>query len=82
MSYTLIFEPPVAEAVADLPEEPHDLFVMACVDLVFDPYGRGVVHERRGPVTALSHALGGMGLILYQVDEEAQSVTISEVFVM
>lgn len=80
--YALIFEPPVAEAVADLPEEAHDLYVLACVDLVFDPYGRGVVHERRGPVTALSHALGGMGLILYEVDEEARTVTIGQVFVM
>lgn len=71
-NYNLVISENAAATLAVLPDEPHELFTLACLyDLPRDPYGLGMVDERLGPVTTLTHALGGMGYIVYEVDEEA-----------
>ena len=77
MSYKLAIDRPAADALAAMPEDPHDLFVMACVDLIDDPYTHGVVDRQDGPLVTLTLAIGGMGFIVYDVDETASTVTIT-----
>lgn len=82
MSYGLILDPAVSEAVASLDEIRHDLFVLALLDLPDDPYGQGTVHRRSGPVTTMSRPLGGMGLVVYDVDEETSTITVTEIILL
>jgi hypothetical protein len=82
VSYGLVMELAASEAVATLPDAPRELFVLACLDLTADPYSHGVVDQRRGAVTTLTRDLGGMGLIVYDVDEEAGVVTVKQIILL
>jgi hypothetical protein len=82
VSYGLILDLPASQAVATLDDVPHELFVLACLDLTSDPYSHGAVYERRGAVTTLTRDLGGMGLIVYDVDEEVRVVTVKQIILL
>jgi hypothetical protein len=76
----LIFDTPATEAIARMPEIPHDLFTLECLDLRGAPQKQGsVIIAKAGGVTQLSRAVGSMGFIFYEVDEEAATLTITNI---
>lgn len=83
MRYSLIFEIAATEAIATMPEVPHGLFMLACFDIVRDPYGQGGLREKKVPEgVKRTWAVGAMGFIVYEVDEETSLVTIASVMSM
>lgn len=80
MSYGLIIEMAVTEAIATMSEMSHDLFVLACLEIGGDPRGQGDLTEGpAGTVKLGAWAVGSLGLIGYEVDEEAAVVTLTSV---
>jgi hypothetical protein len=76
----LIFDTPATEAIARMSEIPHDLFTLECLDLGGVPHKQGsVVIGKVGAVTQLTRAVGSMGFIVYEVDDEAATVTITNI---
>jgi hypothetical protein len=74
--YALVIDKAIAEIAATLPEDAHDLLMLACLDLPSNPYGLGRVLRHTGAVTTLTHDLGSM-LIVYDVDEEPEPALIT-----
>jgi hypothetical protein len=60
-------------------EEAHDLMVLAMLDLPKDPHGMGPVIRVEGSRTTRTFVLGGVGMILYVVDDIAETVEIADV---
>ncbi|MEY9891574.1 hypothetical protein ABIA35_005950 [Catenulispora sp. MAP12-49] len=80
MRYSLVFEMVATEIIATLPEVPHELFTLACFDIVDAPYGQGGVPKQTSDgVIRRAWAVGDIGLIEYQIDEKARVVTIISV---
>ena len=80
MNYSLIIELSAAEALAALPEVPHELFTLEFFDISCDPHGRcGLTTETSGLKTSRMWAVGSMGFIEYEVDDGANVVTITNV---
>ena len=76
----LIFDTPATEAIGRMSEIPHELFTLECLDVGEVPRKHGsVVIGKTGMVTQLSRAVGSMGFIFYEVDDEAATVTITSV---
>jgi hypothetical protein len=83
MRYSLIIESAVAEAIATVSEIAHDLFVMACLEIHDDPWGQGDLTDGKDGKTKLgAWAVGPMGLVEYEVDEEAAVITLTSVISM
>jgi hypothetical protein len=83
VKYGLVIETAAIEAIAAMPEIPHDLFTLACLDIGADPHGlHGVTGETAGHVATRTWAVGSMGFLVYEVDEEAAVVTITKVISM
>ncbi|WP_370368820.1 hypothetical protein [Catenulispora sp. GP43] len=71
----------LTEAIAAMPEMAHAMFVMACLEIGNDPYGQGgdVAERTAGGVTKRAWAVSSLGLIEYEVDEEASVITLISV---
>jgi hypothetical protein len=83
VSYGLIIESAVSEAIATMPEIPHALFVLACLDIGGNPHGRGGVTDKTsGSITTRTWAVGPWGLIEYEIDDENRVVTLTGVISM
>jgi hypothetical protein len=80
MRYSLIYTLRATKILGELPEIPHDLFTLAAYDIADDPYGPGdVTRETAGQMTSRTWALGSMGFIEYEVDEDSAVVIITNV---
>lgn len=81
MKYSIIFEMALTEAIAAMPEMAHDLFVLACLEIGNDPYGQcgDVAESAAGVVTKRAWAVSSLGLIEYEIDEEASVITLTSV---
>lgn len=79
MTYRLVIDLEAAKVVAQMDEIAHGLFLMAALDLPGDPHGLGRVLRAEGSTTRCSHALGSLGLILYVIDEESTTVTVTDI---
>ncbi|WP_194909215.1 hypothetical protein [Catenulispora rubra] len=83
MRYSLIIEIAVTEAIATMSEIAHDLFVMACLEIHADPRGQGELTDgTAGAIKLGAWAVGALGLIEYEVDEEAAVITLTSVISM
>ena len=82
--YSLRIDQAVSELISSFPAEPHDLLVLACLDLQLNPYGLGRVVKRVGSVTTLTHDLAGLGLVVFDVDEEPEPpvITVTDVITL
>ena len=79
MSYRLVLAVEATKVVAAMDELAHELFVFACLDLPRDPHGLGRVMRVEGAFTTRALALGGLGMIVYVVDEATTIVTVTDV---
>ena len=83
MRYNLIIEIAVTEAIGTMSEVAHDLFVMACLEIHADPRGQGELADgKAGSIKSGVWAVGAMGLIEYEVDEDAAVITLTSVISM
>ncbi|ACU71039.1 hypothetical protein Caci_2120 [Catenulispora acidiphila DSM 44928] len=83
MRCSLIIGLAVTEAIAAMPEVPHELFTLECLAIGRVPFGGGaVVYKTAGALTTCTRAVGSMGLIEYEVDENDGVVTITSVISM
>ncbi|MEZ0113011.1 hypothetical protein ABH920_007036 [Catenulispora sp. EB89] len=83
MRYSLIIGLAVTEAIAAMPEIPHELFTLECLAIGRAPYaGDTVVYKTAGALTTCTRAVGSMGLIEYEVDEINGVVTLTSVISM
>ena len=76
MTYRLVLAVEATKIVAAMDEVAHELFILACLDLPRDPHGLGRVMDVEGGYTTRAYALGGMGMIVYEVDEATEVVTV------
>jgi hypothetical protein len=79
VSYRLVIALEATKVVAAMDEMAHDLFVLACLDLPRDPHGLGRVMRVEGGYTTRAYALGGMGMIVYGVDDTTEMVTVTDI---
>jgi hypothetical protein len=80
MKYSLIFHMAVTEAIAEMPEIPHELFTLACLDIAGDPLGRGgFTINRYGLTTIRAWVVGSMGFIRYEVDEGTGVINLTNI---
>jgi hypothetical protein len=80
MRYSLIIGMAVTEAVAAMPEIPHDLFTMACLEIAGDPHGPDAFTiAKNGAMTIRAWVVGSMGFIRYEVDERSRVITLTNV---
>ena len=80
MNYGLIVELRATKALALLPEVPHYLVTLACLEICDDPHGPcGLTTGTTGLKTSRMWAVGSMGFIEYEVDDGAKVVTITDV---
>lgn len=80
MKYGLIIEDSALVAIASMPETGGELFTPACFDVSADPHGlNGVTDTQAGHLTTRTWAVGALGFIVYDVDEQAAVVTITRI---
>jgi hypothetical protein len=79
VTYRLVIDLEAAKVVAEMDEMAHELFVLAALDLPDDPHRLGRVLQSEGAFTRCSYALGGLGLILYVIDEGMSTVTVTDI---
>jgi hypothetical protein len=80
MAYGLIITEAASSIVAKMGPDTHERFVYAMLDLGTDPHSQGHSIGSYGPtVTERAMALGADGLIIYIVDDIAQTVRIVNV---
>jgi hypothetical protein len=79
VTYRLVLDIEATKVVAAMDEIAHGLFVMACLDLPRDPHGLGRIMRTEGGYTTRAHALGSMGMIVYEVDDVTEVVTVLDV---
>lgn len=79
MAYSLRIEVGATKDLTAMDEIRHGLFVMAMLDLQTDPHSRGHVIGGDGVRIHRAMNLGGLGTILYIVDEDASIVEVTEV---
>lgn len=60
-------------------EPTHAMFILAMIDLPFDPHGMGSLVRSEGAFTTRTLAVGTHGLITYVVDETSATVTVTDV---
>ena len=79
MTYRLVIGLEATKVVAEMDEIAGELFVLASLDLPNNPHQLGRVLQSEGAFTRCSYALGGMGLILYVIDEGTSTVTVTDI---
>ena len=79
MTYRLVIGIEATKTVAAMDEIAHELFVLACLDLPRDPHGLGRVMRVDGGSTTRAAALGGMGMLVYEVDDATEVVTVTDI---
>jgi hypothetical protein len=79
VTYRLVIDIEATKIVAMMDEMAHELFVLACLDLPRDPHGMGRVMRAEGGYTTRAFALGGMGMIVYEVDDATEIVTVLDI---
>lgn len=79
MTYRLVLTVEASKIVAAMDEMAHDLFVLAALDLPRDPHGLGRVMKTEGGYTTRAFALGGLGMIVYDVDDATSTVAVTDI---
>jgi len=75
----LVIDLEAAKVVAEMDDIASELFLLAALDLPNNPHQLGRVLQSEGAFTRYSFALGGLGLILYVVDEGTSTVTVTDI---
>jgi len=79
MIYSLVIALDATKDLVHMDEIRHGLFVMAMLDLQNDPHSRGTEIGGDGVRVHRAMKLGGLGTILYIVDEDTRRVEVTEV---
>lgn len=79
MKYQLVIDEEPSRIFAAMDETTHELFVLAALDLPRDPHGLGYAINSEGPFTRRGYTLGGMGMLVYVVNDTTMTVTIADV---
>jgi hypothetical protein len=79
VTYRLVIDLEAAKVVAAMDDVASELFVLAALDLPDNPHQLGRFLQSEGAFTRCSFALGGMGLILYVIDEGTSTVTVTDI---
>lgn len=68
-----------AAELAAMDEMTSELLLMEMIALGSDPLARGVELERDGALSRRMLGVGAMGLVVFEVDENAKRVTVLDV---
>lgn len=79
MGFAVHISEAVATELAVMDEVTSELLLMEMIALSSDPLGRGVELERDGALSRRMLGVGALGLVMFEVDENAKRVTVLDV---